>query len=754
MHQIEYFYLFFLLFFSASIFSQNTSAILDLESTTQGLLIPRMTNSEIDDIINPAEGLQVYSIDDGCNYIFSNGIWNRDCALNMENLPNRESCWSSANDVAAFPGANRGDAVSFVLNGEAYVGLGWNSITYFQDFYKFDPESNTWSEQGDIPDFPGGPRIGAVAFVIDDIVYVGSGASSLAYKEDFYAYYPTTNTWSSVGAIADFPTQGRRRSVAFTIDGKGYVGTGFNFGGHKKDFYQYDPVTNMWSSSGVIPDLPGPGRFAAVSFVLKNEAYVGSGYGTDYLSDFYKYDTNTNMWSAIGDVPDLPGAGRSWAVSFILDEEAVVGTGYYFGQISDFYRYNPNNNTWSASLEVPNMPGPALDGGVAFVLNSTAYTGTGFPLATSNSFYSFDYKDYILQSNGKHAEWVSAENSIIFEGNYKVGIGTKTPASEVENARLDVTNGHILVDNDYGIFSKKSDGSLGAGFDTNPGNALFLYSNGSSRMSVSPSGNIGIGTNSPIFPLQIVGNAPTGPNASPNYWLHNTAGHGGPGNSSGWNYSIHASGGIYSGLGFGTGSDARIKNIIGKSDAQEDLNKILAIEVTDYKLKDEVKHGNLVVKKVIAQQVEKILPQAITKSVGTIPNIYQKAKVVDGWIMISTDLKVNDIVKIVTKESEDTHNVLAVEKNRFKVEGLTSVDSNIFVYGQEVEDFRSVDYDAISMMHVSATQAQQQLIEDLQSKIEILNAENKILKAEVSKIETLEERIKNVEGLYLKADSL
>ena len=41
----------------------NTSALLDLKSTTKGLLLPRMSQAERDQIATPAEGLLIYQTD-------------------------------------------------------------------------------------------------------------------------------------------------------------------------------------------------------------------------------------------------------------------------------------------------------------------------------------------------------------------------------------------------------------------------------------------------------------------------------------------------------------------------------------------------------------------------------------------------------------------------------------------------------------------------------------------------------------------
>jgi hypothetical protein len=48
----------------------DPSAMLDVKSTTKGVLIPRMNTAEILAIPNPADGLQVYCKTDGKLYIF------------------------------------------------------------------------------------------------------------------------------------------------------------------------------------------------------------------------------------------------------------------------------------------------------------------------------------------------------------------------------------------------------------------------------------------------------------------------------------------------------------------------------------------------------------------------------------------------------------------------------------------------------------------------------------------------------------
>jgi hypothetical protein len=53
----------------------NASSILDIQSTSKGILIPRMTKAERDLIATPAEGLQVYNTTNNTSDIYNNGVW-------------------------------------------------------------------------------------------------------------------------------------------------------------------------------------------------------------------------------------------------------------------------------------------------------------------------------------------------------------------------------------------------------------------------------------------------------------------------------------------------------------------------------------------------------------------------------------------------------------------------------------------------------------------------------------------------------
>ena len=88
--------------------------------------------------------------------------------------------------------------------------------------------------------------------------------------------------------------------------------------------------------------------------------------------------------------------------------------------------------------------------------------------------------------------------------------------------------------------------------------------------------------------------------------------------------------------------------------------------MTDYTYKDPAANGSHQVKKVIAQQVESVYPQAVSRTLGVIPDIYRQATVQDGWVKLATNLKVGERVKLVTENSQGIYEVLETRDGAFR----------------------------------------------------------------------------------------
>ena len=299
-----------------------------------------------------------------------------------------------------------------------------------------------------------------------------------------------------------------------------------------------------------------------------------------------------------------------------------------------------------------------------------------------------------------------------------LGIGTGTPGP-----KLDVNGGIKAA---AGVLSGPA-GSLGNGYsfgnggDTDGGmfsptdGTLTWYTNNAEKLRLTSDGRLGIGTSGPSAPLHVATTASLSYTTDARL-IHNGA----QDNNNAVTASVAiVADGVVRGSEYHVVSDKRIKNVIGVSDSNNDLATLMKIEITDYKFKDVLDKGNRSQKKVLAQQVEQVYPTATNKGTDTVPDIYQLAKIKDGWIELATDLKKGERVKIIDAKVKMIVEVLEARPERFRVdlpEEATPTEE-IFVFGREVKDFMSVDYDALAMLNISATQELNRKILKLEEKL-------------------------------------
>lgn len=407
------------------------------------------------------------------------------------------------------------------------------------------------------------------------------------------------------------------------------------------------------------------------------------------------------------------GTGESW----ILNQKGLGTGGIVFGEVS-------TANTVTERMRI------AANGNVGIGANNPGYkltvqadnprmvvqgdTNTNKQMAVgfdTNNNYGF------IEAVEQNVAW---RNIILCQNGGNVGIGTNNP-----NHRLTVS-GNVSAAG-YTFAAGDTDGGI---FSPDDGTLVFRTDN-VERVRINPSGYVGIGTNNPGSPLDI--------NLRPLVWINRlgfvmNSGFNDSDANSQWNLSINASGAVASDA-FVVKSDERIKKIQGISNGVEDLRMLQGIEITNYTMKElPAGPANPTLKKVIAQQVEKTYPSAVKKGRGVIPDILMMVKCGDGWIDLKTDLKKGERVRLITTEEDAVHEVLEVSPGGEKFR--TSIDSKngeVLVYGREVKDFRTVDYDALSMLNVSATQ---QIKKEKDQEIRDLKSENESLRERLTELET------------------
>jgi len=327
---------------------------------------------------------------------------------------------------------------------------------------------------------------------------------------------------------------------------------------------------------------------------------------------------------------------------------------------------------------------------ISFFESSGTHYGIGV-INQTLQLYTANSGDSIVFGYGSSGTFTE---KMRIKGNGNVGIGTNSPGS-----KLDV-NGSVNFDS-----------TLHANGATTLGSTLTV----TGKTSLS---TLNVGSSSTYAPLTVIGG--TSHSYTSNYNVLRTQDNAHDYNSTTLSFSI----GIHTNdcVNCATvvvSSDQRIKNVLGVSDAPLDLQTLMGIEVSNYKMKDHLKFGNKVIKKVIAQQVDEVYPEAVAKVTDVVPDIMQTAKVDQGWIALDTDLQVEERVKLISEDHMGIYVVKAIKDNAFRVTIAEDI-KEVFVYGREVDDFQIVDYDAIAMLNVSATQELYRQLQQLQKRIATL----------------------------------
>ncbi len=235
-----------------------------------------------------------------------------------------------------------------------------------------------WTRKADF----GGNSGSGIGFSIGNKGYI-----AVSHQKDFWEYDPSSNIWTQK---ADFGGTARYGAVGFSIGDKGYIGTG-NDGADRKDFWEYDPSLNTWTQKA---DFGGIARHGAVGFSIGDKGYIGTGNDGSYCEDFWEYDPINNNWSK---KHSFGGSIKTRAVGFSIGNKGYIGTGFGdSGDQKDFWEYDPSSNTWTRKAD---FGGTARDAAVGFSIGDKGYIGTGiystdFHNVGQQNVYEKDFWEY------------------------------------------------------------------------------------------------------------------------------------------------------------------------------------------------------------------------------------------------------------------------------------------------------------------------------------------------------------------------
>lgn len=295
--------------------------------------------------------------------------------------------WQSS---APFPGGQTDGAVSFVIDGVAYVGGGISN----SNLYAFDRETG-WSLVGAMP----GEKMRAWSWVLvrDGKAIVGGGdtTGSFAVTSEVFEFDPATQVWRELNPFGGGARDG---CWSFVIGEKGYVGSGFNGSVVVPDFWEYDFASDSWRQLPT-PSLP-PYIFAS-SFALNDRGYVIGGWSSTESNALFEYDPSSGNWVQRA---NFPGRARQAGTAFTYDGHGYYGAGMqgYTETFGDFYRYDPSSDSWSEVSGLYPESGAAWP--ISFVLEEQVWVGTGAGFSGGNLFFSDTFHSLNLTGGNSSVE--------------------------------------------------------------------------------------------------------------------------------------------------------------------------------------------------------------------------------------------------------------------------------------------------------------------------------------------------------------
>jgi hypothetical protein len=200
--------------------------------------------------------------------------------------------------------------------------------------------------------------------------------------------------------------------------------------------------------------------------------------------------------------------------------------------------------------------------------------------------------------------------------------------------------------------------------------------------------------------------------------------------------SIAADWAINSKTAFIQGSDRRIKTNIESIRDCDALGLLEKFEPRTYSLVDASKNYLSKTYGFVAQEVESVLPEAASPMVDFVPNIYELADVVDDSCYViklrnkstcdfEKDASGNIFTKLKCYDCCNNEFLSEIESiiddKTFRVlKPISSVLGSIFIYGQEVDNFKCLDKNVIFTVTTAAAAALHRIVQTQQTEIDSL----------------------------------
>ncbi|MPR32838.1 SBBP repeat-containing protein [Salmonirosea aquatica] len=177
----------------------NPSAVLELESSNQGFLLPRLTSSQRDSIAGPVDGMLIFNVTLSCTQLYSDGGW---ACLGVGSQSTNFPLRLTFDEIAALPSPVEGDlAYDKTFHCLRYYnGIEW--LCTYKKTGDTSPEVTAWKTNASYY----GSNAHRIAVSPDGSVYINSGPGNRVSDGNLAKYDKNGNLlWVRVinGAVKD-----------------------------------------------------------------------------------------------------------------------------------------------------------------------------------------------------------------------------------------------------------------------------------------------------------------------------------------------------------------------------------------------------------------------------------------------------------------------------------------------------------------------------------------------------------------------
>ena len=315
--------------------------------------------------------------------------------LSFASLESSATQWIQRADVPA-EGRHRPCGIGFQNRG--YMGLGhYNGTgveTYFNDWWSFDPGTNSWTQKANYPGNNGIGDLGTHCWTYSNYIYVGLGE---VQHRQLFRFNPTSNTWEQMtsapsginfqdtqemvvddgayfmnlynGDLYYYDNASDNWSMVGTTGmPMGYTYSAFTYNDNifiKADYemYMFETATGIWYQVISAGSFPGFAIRGSAEFFLDGYFYVVCGHGpttSEITSEVWKFDPTTYQWTQL---EDFPGSSRRYLKSFVIGNKAYIYCGTNGTNFKDLWEFAPTLSTDEPAVEinVSIYPNPATD---------------------------------------------------------------------------------------------------------------------------------------------------------------------------------------------------------------------------------------------------------------------------------------------------------------------------------------------------------------------------------------------------------